>query len=46
MSRTHTNSLAALAAVFLAITSISAITTVPPAQAHGTTTVAAMTELA
>ncbi|WP_299194786.1 hypothetical protein [uncultured Erythrobacter sp.] len=46
MTRTYTNSLAAIAAVFLAITSISTIVTVPPAQAHSTHDVAQMIELA
>lgn len=46
MSRTYTNSLAAIAAVFLAITSISTIVTVPPAQAQTSQVVAPLIELA
>ena len=46
MSRTYTNSFAALAAVFLAFTSISTIVSVPPAQAQTAHDVTAMIELA
>ena len=46
MTRTATNSLAAIAAVFLALTSIGTIVDVPPAHAHNTAVVGAATELA
>ena len=46
MTRTYTNSLAAIAAVFLALTSIGTIVTVPDAQAHAAAVVTEMTELA
>lgn len=46
MSRTYTNSLAAFAAIFLALTSIGTIVTVPPAQAHNAPVAVAMAELA
>lgn len=40
MSRIFAHSLAAIAAVVFAVSSIGAIVTVPPAQAHGAMTVA------
>ena len=46
MTRTYTNSLAAIAAVVIAITSIGTIVDVPPAQAQGSAPVVQMTELA
>ena len=46
MTRTTTNSLAAIAAVFLAITSIGTIVNVPPASAQTAQPAAAMIELA
>ncbi len=46
MTRFATNSLAAFAAVILALTSISTIVTVPPAQAQAPVATAMMTELA
>ena len=46
MTRTYTNSLAAIAAVFLALTSIGTIVNVPPAQAQTAPVVAELAELA
>ena len=46
MTRTYTNTLAAFAAVFLALTSIGTIVTVPDAQAQTASIVTEMTELA
>ncbi len=46
MSQNFTNSLAAFAAVILAITSIGTIVTVPPASAQATNSPITMTELA
>ncbi len=46
MTRTFTNSLAALAAVVLAVTSIGTIITVPPAQAQNPAHAVTVAELA
>ncbi len=46
LNRLGANSLAAIAAVFLAITSIATIVSVPPAQAHTAHDVAQFIELA
>jgi len=46
MTRTYTNSLAAVAAIFLALTSIGTIVTVPDAQAQTASIATEMAELA
>lgn len=46
MTRLMNNSIAAAVAVILAVTSIGAIVTVPPAQAQGAAPITQMAELA